>query len=152
SPSRSESRLLQSIVVVLIGAVAGFVALAIPPGIMLAFDGWTPVLFLCAMGVAGVLMIWGMIFVHELGHLCAAIMTGLRVFEFKAVPLQIIRVRRSFRLSYNRTTWRPPWGLVRVLVDDETHRLRTRFAIVTIAGPIASVTAGMATLVVIVLT
>lgn len=91
----------------------------------------------------GVLAAWLCLFLHELGHVVAGIAVG---FRFQLLALGMLRIDRGaddrVRIGWNRDPRLA--GGVGGAVPIDTERLRPRFAVQVVGGPLASLLVALA--------
>src|SRR5512138_2606290 len=79
--------------------------------------------------------------VHESGHLLADLLLGFRIIAVSVGPLQIANENGTLRLRRNRDL---PLGGMVAAAPKSSANLRKRMLLTVVAGPLASLTAGMA--------
>ena len=119
------------------------VTLSIGAIVILAQFGFS---YLPVLMVGGFLVLFVAVVVHEMGHLVAALAFDFQVTQFVARPLNIVREGGQFRLRFVQPFgW--PQGWVRGFPIND-RKLRARFALFVLGGPLASLAAGLACLLV----
>lgn len=76
------------------------------------------------------------VLVHELGHVVAGRLAGMRFVLLAVGPLKLVNVRGSLRVRLNTTPGM--WGGLALMVPANTDRFRARLALLVAGGPLAS--------------
>jgi hypothetical protein len=118
------------------------VLICIMPWAILAGYRVSPEYFLLAFPIL-LFMLWISTIVHELGHLLAALLMGLRIQEIVIEPLQIVRKGRAvrFRLAFSQRA-----GHV-IAYPRDANRIRLRMMVFIAGGPVANLLVSLGCLV-----
>jgi hypothetical protein len=133
---RGRRAVRQQLLIVIMGVIGGLGGLVGSHHRLAAPGPDRPVGELLLALAATLFLCWMVILVHELGHVLAGRIAGFRFLLLIAGPLKVVREGTSIRFRFNRNVQLA--GGIASSVPLDSHGLCGRMALMTAAGPLAS--------------